>query len=199
MQDQPWTRAPLVAVDLEGTGAQDKEHEAILEVALVPLHGGSPDMAGAWQTLVNPGRPVPKRPWISPGLTDEVLADAPSPEQVGRELAPRVVGVCLVGHNVRVDWKLVHRHYPELRPTGLVDTLKLARNTGVAAPRGLGALLDRFDLRGLVEELVPDGRSHRALWDTVGAAVSAEEPPKCARNQGASERNRASNKLNLEI
>ncbi|WP_017622946.1 3'-5' exonuclease [Nocardiopsis chromatogenes] len=84
MQDQPWTHAPLVAVDLEGTGAQDKEHEAILEVALVPLHGGSPNMARAWETLVNPGRPVPKRPWISPGLTDEVLADAPSPEQVGQ-------------------------------------------------------------------------------------------------------------------
>ncbi|WP_239648605.1 hypothetical protein [Nocardiopsis chromatogenes] len=76
-----------------------------------------------------------------------------------------------MGHNVGVEWKLLHRHHPGLRPAGLVDTLKLARNTGVAAPRGLGALLDRFDLRGLVGELVPDGRPHRALWDTVGAAV----------------------------
>ncbi|KIH99553.1 hypothetical protein LP52_06630 [Streptomonospora alba] len=37
MTEQPWTQAPLVALDLEGTGAQDRENEAILEIAAVPL------------------------------------------------------------------------------------------------------------------------------------------------------------------
>nr|WP_083420022.1 hypothetical protein [Pseudofrankia sp. BMG5.36] len=36
----PWYDAALVALDLEGGGAQDREHEAILELAAVPLRGG---------------------------------------------------------------------------------------------------------------------------------------------------------------
>jgi DNA polymerase III epsilon subunit-like protein len=66
-----------VALDLEGSGAQDHDNEAILEIAVVPLTGGRPDTASAYTTLINPGRTIPGRPWISPGLTTAVLAAAP--------------------------------------------------------------------------------------------------------------------------
>lgn len=69
----------LVAIDLEGSGAQDREREAILEIALVPIVDWQPDMTAAYCTLINPERSVPQRPWISPGLTDE----APAPRPVG--------------------------------------------------------------------------------------------------------------------
>ncbi|WP_017614131.1 3'-5' exonuclease [Nocardiopsis salina] len=171
MLDRPWTEAPLCALDLEGTGAQDKDNEAILEVAAVPIVDGSPDLSSAYESLVNPGRTVPRRPWISPGLTDEALREAPSPAQVGAELEARVNGRYMVGHNVSVDWKLVHLRHPSVRPAGLIDTLRLARHLQIPAPRGLGALLDRFELREQVDKSVPSGRPHRALWDTVAAAV----------------------------
>ncbi|MFE7462439.1 3'-5' exonuclease [Nocardiopsis terrae] len=171
MLDRPWTEAPLCALDLEGTGAQDRENEAILEVATVPVIGGSPDLSLAYESLVNPGRPVPRRPWISPGLTDKVLSEAPGPERVGSDLGSRVSGRYLVGHNVGVDWRLLRLHYPGLRPLGLIDTLRLARASQSKGAKGLGVLLDRFALRGKVVELVPCGRPHRALWDTVAAAV----------------------------
>ncbi|MCK9869386.1 3'-5' exonuclease [Nocardiopsis dassonvillei] len=171
MTGQPWTHAPLSALDLEGTGAQDRDREAILEVAVVPLVDGSPDMGSAYETLVNPGRPVPSRPWISPGLTDEVLVEAPRPEEISAELHERVEGRYLVGHNVAVDWRLLHRHYPGLRPAGLIDTLRLARAARLEGSRSLGALVDRFGLRDRVNELVPGGRPHRALWDTVAAGL----------------------------
>ncbi|GAA1456973.1 3'-5' exonuclease [Nocardiopsis exhalans] len=183
MLDQPWTGAPLCALDLEGTGAQDREREAILEVATVPIIGGSPDMAVAYESLVNPGRPVPQRRWISPGLTDDVLRQAPDPKLVGTELDKRVSGRYLVGHNVAVDWRLIHLHYPDLRPVGLIDTLRLARATRLDGSKSLGALLGRFDLRSRVDELVPSGRPHRALWDAVAAAlllaalIDSGEPP----------------------
>lgn len=171
MLDHPWSEAPLWALDLEGTGAQEREDEAILEVATVPIIGGSPDLSSAYESLVNPGRSVPQRRWISPGLTDDVLCEAPGPEQVGTELQERLSGRYLVGHNVAVDWRLLHRHYPGLRPVGLIDTLRLARTNRLDGPKSLGALLDRFDLRSRVDELVPSGRPHRALWDTVAAAL----------------------------
>jgi DNA polymerase III subunit epsilon len=73
-----WTTAPLVALDLEGSGAQDHDDEDILEIAVVPLAAGQPDVASAYATLVNPGRTIRPRPWISPGLTSVALASAPS-------------------------------------------------------------------------------------------------------------------------
>jgi hypothetical protein len=63
----PWQQARLAALDLEGSGAQDRDNEAILEIAVVPLAEGQPDLPHAYSTLVNPQRPVPRRPWISPG------------------------------------------------------------------------------------------------------------------------------------
>ncbi|TQN31162.1 DNA polymerase-3 subunit epsilon [Haloactinospora alba] len=170
MSETPWTETSFVALDLEGTGAQDREDEEILEVATVPLAGGLPDMQDAYETLVRPSRPVPRRPWISPGLTDAALRDAPPPASVGPELARRLDGRYLLGHNVGVDWRLLHRHYPGIEIRGLVDTLKLAKR-GKTKTRSLAALIDHYALTNHVAELVPDGRPHRALWDTVAAAV----------------------------
>src|SRR5450756_803910 len=82
-----WKTAPLVALDLEGSGAQDREGEAILEIAVVPFTDGQPDTAAAYSTLINPGRTIPRRPWISPGLTTAVLAAAPGPADIEPELA----------------------------------------------------------------------------------------------------------------
>ncbi|WP_306368578.1 3'-5' exonuclease [Nocardiopsis sp. CC223A] len=171
MTDQAWTRMPLVALDLEGTGSQDRDQEAILEIALVRLVDGSPDMATAYDTLINPGRPVPRRPWISTGLNDDTLKDAPRPEQIDNALVTRVEGRYLVGHNIGVDDKLLRLRHPRVAPAGLIDTLRLARALNVPGPKNLGALLGRFELRDRVDKLVPGGRPHRALWDAVAAAL----------------------------
>jgi DNA polymerase III epsilon subunit-like protein len=169
--DQPWTSAPLAALDLEGTGAQDRDAEAILEIAVVPLTGGLPDMASAWESLINPERPVPRRPWISPGLTDGVLAGAPSAAEVAPRLRSMVEGRYLVGHNIGVDARLLRRRHPDVRPAGLVDTLRLARQVDGTAPKSLGALVDQHALADKLARLVPGGQPHRALFDTVAAAL----------------------------
>lgn len=166
-----WTAAPLIALDLEGSGAQDHENEAILEIAVVPLTGGQPDTAAAYSTLINPGRRIPKRPWISPGLITAVLATAPAPAEVGPELAGRVDGNILVGHNIGVDWRLLHRRYPAIAPAGLMDTLRLARHLKLGRKNGLAALVDQFGLTSQVERLAAGSQPHRALWDTIAAAL----------------------------
>lgn len=166
-----WAAAPLIALDLEGSGAQDHENEAILEVAVVPLTAGQPETAAAYCTLINPARRIPKRPWISPGLTTAVLAAAPAPAEVGPELAGRVDGHIIVGHNVGVDWRLLHRRYPAIAPAGLVDTLRLARHLKLGGKNSLGALADQFGLMPQVERLAAGSQPHRALWDTIATAL----------------------------
>jgi DNA polymerase III subunit epsilon len=87
---EEWTTAPLVALDLEGSGAQVRDDEAILEIAVVPLVAAQPDMTAAHSTLINPGRRIPGRSWISPGLTNTALAAAPGPAEVAAKAGESV-------------------------------------------------------------------------------------------------------------
>jgi DNA polymerase III subunit epsilon len=148
-----WTTAPLVALDLEGSGAQDHDDEAILEIAVVPITAGQPDISVGYSTLINPGRMTPRRHWISPGLTTTVLAAAPGPAEVEQELARRVNGHVVVGHNVAVDWRLLHRRYPAIAPAALIDTLRLARRLNLDSRNSLSALTAHLGLTAQVEAL----------------------------------------------
>jgi DNA polymerase III epsilon subunit-like protein len=161
----------LVALDLEGSGAQDREQEAILEIAVVPLRQRQPDLDAAYSTLINPGRSIPPRRWISPGLTDDVLSTAPLLSAVEPLLAARINGTYLVGHNIGVDWRLLRRRCPHLQPVGLIDTLRLARAVDRKASNNLAALVERFALGDEVNRLAAGSVPHRALWDTVAAAL----------------------------
>jgi DNA polymerase III subunit epsilon len=168
----PWQRASLAALDLEGTGAQDRDDEAILEIAVIPLADGHPELSQAYCTLINPQRSVSRRPWISPGLTTEALASAPVIADVEPELARRLSGVIIAGHNIGVDWRLLRRRCPSVRPVGLLDTLRLAR---LAHPgekgNSLARLLDRHQLTQQGTQLASGSQQHRALWDATGAAL----------------------------
>lgn len=166
-----WTTSPLVALDLEGSGAQDRDEEAILEIALVPLAAGQPDTSAAYTTLINPGRRIPRHPWISPGLTGAALAAAPAPAEVEPELARRINGHILVGHNIGVDWRLLHRRHPAITPAALIDTLRLARHLKLGGGNSLTALTARFGLTPQIERLAGGSQPHRALWDTIAAAL----------------------------
>jgi DNA polymerase-3 subunit epsilon/exodeoxyribonuclease X len=172
MRDQTWTAAELVALDLEGTGAQDRQNEAILEIAVVPLAEGRPDMSTAWHSLINPGRRISPRPWISPGLTRPALADAPSLDALHDTIAEKLNGRILVGHNIGVDWRLIRLRLPDIEPAGLIDTARLVRHLRPDIKRwNLTGLIAQHGLENEVKALVPDGQPHRALWDAVSAAL----------------------------
>jgi DNA polymerase III epsilon subunit-like protein len=171
MTGTPWHEAPLVALDLEGSGAQDRDHEVILEIATVPIINAQPDVDHAYCALINPGRPIPARPWISPGLTNQTLRTAPTLETVGPALAEHLDGRYIVGHNVGVDWRLLHRRFPSIRAAGLIDTLRLARHLNRATSNGLARLIAVNNLAAKIDSLAIGSQPHRALWDTIAAAI----------------------------
>ncbi|MGW4412960.1 3'-5' exonuclease [Nonomuraea sp. NPDC004702] len=172
MLDQLWTALPLVAFDVVGTGGRDWRDQAVLEVAAVPVTEGRPNMAAAWAATVNPGRRVEPKPWISPELTGDALAHAPTLQDLRATIAGKLNGRYLVGHDIGDDWRLLNLRLSDIRPAGLIDTARLAEylwpgTTG----RSLLNLLGRYDLDHHVEILVPDKRVRRATWKAVGAAV----------------------------
>ncbi|MFD9950706.1 3'-5' exonuclease [Nonomuraea sp. NPDC059023] len=170
--DQLWTAAPLVALDLEGTGGQDRDREKILEIAVVPLAAGRPEIGGVWETTVNPGRSIAPRPWISPDLTGTILLTAPPLEDVTDDITTRVHKQILIGHNIGVDWRLLQRHLPDLEAVALIDTARLYKHLRPAAERwSLSRLITQYGLSDQVRALAPKRSPHRALWDAVAAAL----------------------------
>jgi DNA polymerase-3 subunit epsilon len=170
-ESAPWHTANLVALDLEGSGAQDRDKEQILEIAAVRLLNGHPDIATAYTTGIDPGRAIPARPWISPGLAGTALRGQPSLDDIRPALLARLTGVWLVGHNIGVDWRLLHRRLPDLTIAGLIDTMRLAKAGTVTGKLGLTDLLTHLQLTAAVTAAAPESRPHRALWDTTGAAL----------------------------
>ena len=122
-----WQENQFVALDLEGTGARDREKEEILEIAAVLITNGRPTTT-SFHTLVNPGRSIPQGPWAVHGLTDADVKDSPYFDQIVPELTAFLDGNILVAHNAGVDWRLLHRKCPTLQPEAVIDTLTLSRH-----------------------------------------------------------------------
>lgn len=69
--------------DVETTGT-DPQHDRVTQVAVVDERGG------VWQTLVNPGRPIPPHVQELTGITDAAVADAQPFAAVAAELSARL-------------------------------------------------------------------------------------------------------------
>lgn len=67
-------------------------------------------------------------------MNNATLRAAPPIADLEADLAARVNGRYLVGHNIGVDWRLLHRHRPTVNPAGLIDTLRPAHAHPEAKP-----------------------------------------------------------------
>lgn len=97
-------------VDIETTGGFAAEN-AIIEIA-VALHDGE-KITGWYETLVNPGRKIP--PYISgfTGISDEMVAEAPTFKEISIELYGLLKDRIFVAHNVNFDYSFVQRAMEE--------------------------------------------------------------------------------------
>lgn len=124
----PLSDVTFVVLDLETTGPSP-DGCAITEVGALKLRGG--ECLGTFDTLVNPGLPIPPDIVYLTGITEAMVAPAPPIESVLPALREFIGDAVVVGHNVRFDVgflraNLARLGYPPLTNT-TVDTLALAR------------------------------------------------------------------------
>lgn len=151
----------FVVVDLETTGTAAAS-DAITEIGAVKVRGG--EILGEFQTLVNPGGPVPPQITVLTGITTAMVVDAPRIESVLPAFLEFARGAVLVAHNARFDVGFLKA---AARATGtpwpgfeVVDTVALARRVvpkDEVRNHRLGTLATLFGAT-----TVPD---HRALSD----------------------------------
>ena len=124
----PLSDLTFCVVDLETTGGSPAS-AAITEVGAVKVRRG--EVVGTFQTLVDPGQPVPAFVRLLTGISDELLVEAPPIGTVLPSFLDFSRDTVLVAHNARFDISflnaaLTERGYERL-PNRVVDTAVLAR------------------------------------------------------------------------
>jgi DNA polymerase-3 subunit epsilon len=161
----PLSEVTFCVVDLETTGGSPTDSR-ITEVGAVKLRGGEP--VGTFETLVDPGVPIP--PFIThlTGIDDRAVAGAPSIAEVLPTLDEFARGCVFVAHNARFDFSFVNAEllahdYPAL-PGPPVCTARLAR-------RVVWPDVPNVRLQTLADHLRTAARpTHRALVDAQACA-----------------------------
>jgi ATP-dependent DNA helicase DinG len=144
-----------VALDLETTGL-DPARESIIEIGAITFRDH--DILDSFDSLINPGRDIP--PFISQmtGITDSMVAGAPSLYSLRATISDVLADHVLVGHNIEFDLGFL-REARLVRGNRRIDTVTLASILAPEAGRfGLGALAEFFNFPSA-------GGNHRALVD----------------------------------
>ncbi len=148
---------PLVFVDLETTGATAAT-DRITEIGIVEV---SAEGVSEWSSLVNPGVPISSSIERLTGISDAMVAGAPTFAALAEEVLARLRGRLFVAHNARFDYGFLRSEFKragyDFRATVLC-TVKLSRKLFPQHfKHSLDALIERYGLSAA-------GR-HRALAD----------------------------------
>ena len=100
--------APLAIVDLETTGAHPA-HDRVTEIAVIEVEGG--EVRDEWSTLVNPETPIPAAIQALTGITNDMVAGAPTFARLAEGLHERLQGRVFVAHNARFDYGFLKREF----------------------------------------------------------------------------------------
>ena len=156
--------APSLAfVDLETTGTRAAD-DRITEVGIVRVDAdacGGPPRVHEWSTLVDPEVPIPPVIQALTGITDAMVAGAPTFSAVADAVAERIADCVFVAHNARFDHGFLKHAFARAgRPFSArpLCTVRLSRRLYPEADgHGLDAIVARHGLA------VAD--RHRALGD----------------------------------
>ncbi len=118
-------------VDLETTGGS-ASGDAITEIGAVKVRGG--EVIGEFQTLVNPGAPIPASIVVLTGITQAMVISAPPVEEVLPSFLEFLGDAVFVAHNSHFDLGFLNAaavglDYGKL-PNRTLDTVALATAAG---------------------------------------------------------------------
>jgi DNA polymerase-3 subunit epsilon len=153
----------FAVVDIETTGGFPSKH-GITEIAIVLMNGA--EVEGIFETLINPGQPIP--PFIAnmTGISDAMVAMAPPFEEQAEKIYRLLSDRIFVAHNVNFDHSFV-KYYLQQAGYQLqvpkICTIRLARKVFPGHKKyGLGHLTRALD--------IPITNRHRAGGDARATA-----------------------------
>lgn len=150
-------------VDIETTGGNSKRHK-IIEIGAC-LHNGE-EVVKTFHSHVNPGRPIPAFITQLTGITDDMVVEAPSFEELADELYDFLEGHIFVAHNVSFDYHFVKNHFAQADMQYNSNRLCTVRLSRKIIPN-----LASYSLGNLCQSLkIPIKGRHTALGDAEATA-----------------------------
>jgi ATP-dependent DNA helicase DinG len=144
----------IVALDIETTGL-NPQTDAVIEIGAVRFNGQR--IIGEWNSLINPGKPIPVFISQLTGITNEMIRNEPDFAGIQSDLIDFIGQAPILGHNVRFDLSFLQRR-GLFSDNEVLDTYELASVLLPSATRyNLGALKDALR--------IPNLGWHRALVD----------------------------------
>ena len=155
-----------IVLDTETTGL-DYTRERIIEFAAVRLENGK--IKDEFQTLINPNQHIRKSSMAVHHITEEMVADAPTEEEVLPKILEFIGDYPIVAHNAIFDFSFLNEAKKRIMGEELknprIDTQIMFKEIAPdLESHGLEALTNRFNV-----EL---NNHHRAMADTMGLALA---------------------------
>ncbi len=148
---------PLAFVDLETSGSTPTK-DRITEIGIVTVDG---EQVERWSSLVNPHQSIPSFIENLTGISNDMVAQAPSFDELAPEVRRRLQGRVFVAHNARFDYGFLKQSFMRTGYAFSATTLCTVKLSRALFPQekkhNLDSLIARFDLQ------VQD--RHRALAD----------------------------------
>ncbi|MDY0011488.1 MAG: exonuclease domain-containing protein [Rhodocyclaceae bacterium] len=149
----------LAFIDVETTGANPVA-DRVTEIAVIRVEGGR--VVERWESLVNPGIPIPPTIQRVTGITDAMVADAPAFPALAESVQAILEGCVFVAHNARFDYGFIKNEFQRAGgdfEAPVLCTVKLSRALYPEHHRhGLDTLIERHGFTCAAR--------HRAMGDT---------------------------------
>jgi DNA polymerase-3 subunit epsilon len=171
--------ASFIVVDVEATGSRALGGDRVTEVAAVQVRGDS--VTTVFDSLVNPGRPIPPFVTRLTKITTEMVRRAPRFDEVCDQLLGVLEGQVFVAHNAGFDWRFLSMEIQRVTGRALrgqkLCTVRLAR---ALLPNVRRRSLDHLCLYYGIE----NAARHRAGGDAAATARVLVRMLREARSQG---------------
>jgi len=169
-----------VVIDVETTGLSPVNGDRIVEIAAVKVKEG--EIIDSFESLINPLRDIPPEASNINNITEDMVANEPTSEEVLPKILDFIGGRCLVGHNVKFDLNflcyelsLINRRLRDTTPT--LDTIKMAKR--------LLPQLSTYRLESLAQYFGANiQETHRALADVKFTVIIVSRMLDLAVKQG---------------
>ena len=170
----------FAVVDVETTGMRASGPDRVTDIAVVVVQGARRELV--FESLVNPGVPIPSRIQSLTRITDEMVRAAPAFASLADAVLQALAGRVFVAHNARFDWGFLTAEVRRARALGLsgptLCTVRLARRL---LPQLESRNLDSLSLHFGLE----NAARHRAAGDALATAEVLCRLIQLAREHGA--------------
>lgn len=164
MEEQKYVRE--ICFDTETTGFRAKEGDRLVEIGCVELsrYGISNNK---FHRFINPQREIPEEAIRIHNITNEMVADKPTFEDIADDFLEFIKGAVLIAHNAPFDESFLDQELTRIGKGKLrdhcvdvVDSLELSRRAFPGQPNTLDAVCKRLGI-----DLTSRSDGHGALID----------------------------------